>query len=166
MAMATKESESPFYNFKVLDRKQSPVLILRTAVCTSNLPLLRTGKGAEYPLSYTKDKVVLIVNTASKCSFTPQYQGLEELYCRLRAKYGDKFVILGFPCNQFLRQEPGSNDVIQSFCQVNYGVTFPVLAKLKVNGGQADPLYRWLKGQKKRCFGVSEDYMELYQVRH
>lgn len=107
-----------------------------------------------FPLDQTRGKVVLVVNTASKCSFTPQYDGLEKLYQRLRGKYGDDFVILGFPCNQFMRQEPGSNNDIQSFCQVNYGVTFPVLAKIDVNGSDASPLYQWLKKQKPGFFGL------------
>ncbi|KAJ5116062.1 hypothetical protein N7456_000410 [Penicillium angulare] len=127
--MATSK-ESPFYNFKVLDRN-----------------------GKEYPLSSTKGKVVLVVNTASKCSFTVQYQGLEDIYRRLQEEYNEDFVILGFPCNQFLRQEPGSNDDIQSFCQLNYGVTFPVLAKVNVNGGQTAPIYKWLKQQKRGFLG-------------
>lgn len=97
--------------------------------------------------------MVLVVNTASNCSFTAQYQGLEDIYRQLREQYEEGFVILGFPCNQFLRQEPGSNDEIQSFCQLNYGVTFPVLAKVNVNGGQTAPIYRWLKKQKRGSLG-------------
>ncbi|PNY25473.1 Glutathione peroxidase [Tolypocladium capitatum] len=105
--------------------------------------------GTEFPLSETRGKVVLIVNTASKCSFTPQYEGLEALYKQFRGKYGEDFVILGFPCNQFMRQEPGTDSEIETFCRVNYGVTFPVLAKLDVNGATAAPLYKWLKEQKR-----------------
>lgn len=95
-----------------------------------------------YPLSQHKGKVVLIVNVASKCGYTPQYKGLEELYQR----YKDQgFVILGFPCNQFGSQEPGSNSEIQEFCQLNYGVSFPVLGKIDVNGDATDPLFGFLK---------------------
>jgi glutathione peroxidase len=87
-------------------------------------------------------KVMLVVNTASKCGFTPQYEGLEALY----QKYRDRgLVVLGFPCNQFRDQEPGSAEEIGSFCQKNYGVSFPMFAKIDVNGHSAHPLYRWLK---------------------
>ncbi len=89
-----------------------------------------------------KGKVVLIVNTASKCGFTPQYEGLENLY----KKYKNKgLVILGFPCNQFAGQEPGTSDEISSFCTTKYGVTFPMFMKIDVNGNNADPLYKYLK---------------------
>lgn len=89
-----------------------------------------------------KGKVVLIVNTASKCGFTPQFEGLQALY----EKYHDKgFEILGFPCNQFMNQDPGTNEEIQDFCQMNYGVTFPMFAKIDVNGPNAHPLYKHLK---------------------
>lgn len=105
------------------------------------------------PLSLEKYKghPVLIVNVASKCGFTPQYKGLEELYL----KYKDKgLVILGFPCNQFGGQEPGSNEEIQSFCSLNYGVTFPVLAKVDVNGDKTAPLYTWLKESAPGILGT------------
>ena len=89
-------------------------------------------------------KVVLVVNTASKCGFTPQYEGLEELY----KKYKDQgFVVLGFPCNQFGSQEPGSAEDIETFCQINYGVTFPMFAKVKVNGEDAHPIFKYLKSE-------------------
>lgn len=89
-------------------------------------------------------KVVLVVNTASKCGFTPQYEGLEELY----KKYKDQgFVVLGFPCNQFGSQEPGSAEDIENFCQVNYGVTFPMFAKVNVNGEDAHPIFKYLKSE-------------------
>jgi Glutathione peroxidase len=98
-------------------------------------------KGQEIPLSDYAGKLLLIVNTASKCGFTPQYEGLEKLY----QKYKDRgFVILGFPSNQFLAQEPGSNDEISSFCRLNYGVTFPLFSKIDVRGEAADPLYQYL----------------------
>jgi len=91
-----------------------------------------------------KGKTLMIVNVASKCGFTPQYAKLQALY----EKYKDKgFVILGFPCNQFLGQEPGTDAEIQQFCQLNYGVTFPVFKKIKVNGKEADPLYQYLKAE-------------------
>lgn len=95
----------------------------------------------ELPLSEYKGAVVLIVNTASKCGFTPQYKGLQELY----EKYKDKgFVVLGFPCNQFANQEPGNEDEIQSFCELNYGVNFPMFSKVDVNGTDAHPLFKYL----------------------
>ncbi|KAF2658618.1 glutathion peroxidase protein [Lophiostoma macrostomum CBS 122681] len=111
-------------------------------------------KGSEYPLSNLKGKVVLVVNTASKCGFTPQFEGLEKLYKDLKAKNPNDFEILGFPCNQFGNQDPGTNDDIQSFCQVNYGVSFPVLGKLDVNGGNADPMFEWLKAEKPGLMGL------------
>lgn len=111
-------------------------------------------KGQETDLSQYKGKVVLIVNTASKCGFTPQYAGLEKLYKDVREKAGDDFVILGFPCNQFGGQEPGTDDDIQSFCQVNYGVTFPIFGKTEVNGDNANPLFQWLKEEKPGLMGL------------
>ncbi|KAF2269846.1 glutathione peroxidase [Lojkania enalia] len=110
-------------------------------------------KGEEYSLADLKGKVVLVVNTASKCGFTPQFAGLEKLYQDLKAKNPD-FVILGFPCNQFGGQDPGSNDEIQQFCQLNYGVTFPVLGKIDVNGDKAEPLYEWMKSEKPGLMGL------------
>lgn len=100
--------------------------------------------GKEVSLSQYKGKTLLIVNTASKCGFTPQYEGLEKLYQKYK---GQGLVILGFPCNQFLQQEPGTADEITSFCKVNYGVTFPLFAKIDVNGPKEDPLYTYLKKQ-------------------
>lgn len=101
-----------------------------------------------------RGKVVLIVNTASKCGFTPQYAGLETLYKTLKEKHGDDFQILGFPCNQFGSQEPGTDDDIQSFCQINYGVSFPIMQKIEVNGDGAAPLYQWLKTEKPGIMGL------------
>jgi glutathione peroxidase len=99
-------------------------------------------QGKEISMKLFKGKVVLIVNTASKCGFTPQYEGLEALY----NKYKEQgFVILGFPCNQFANQEPGTAEEIATFCQSKYGVTFPMFMKIDVNGKNADPLYKWLK---------------------
>lgn len=101
----------------------------------------KTIDGREQALSEYRGKVLVVVNTASKCGFTPQYDGLEKLY----RKYRDQGLeILGFPCNQFLKQEPGSNDEISSFCRRNYGVTFPMFAKVDVRGENADPLFRYL----------------------
>lgn len=106
--------------------------------------------GQEQALKDYVGQVVLIVNTASKCGFTPQYAGLEELY----AKYKDKgLVILGFPCNQFGKQEQGNSGEIEDFCQINYGVSFPMFEKIEVNGPQAHPLYDWLKSQKSGFLG-------------
>ena len=96
--------------------------------------------GKEVDLSRFKGKKVLVVNVASKCGFTKQYAELQELYER----YGDKVTVLGFPANNFLWQEPGDNDEIASFCQVNYGVTFPMFEKISVRGSNQHPLYRWL----------------------
>ena len=95
-------------------------------------------------------RVALIVNTASKCGFTPQYAGLEKIYEQYRER---GFVVLGFPCNQFGKQEPGSESEIGAFCQKNYGVTFPMFAKIDVNGPQAHPLYEFLKRQAPGVFG-------------
>lgn len=108
----------------------------------------------EYPLSQHKGKVVLAVNTASKCGFTPQFAGLENLWKKISEKYPDQFVIIGFPCNQFGGQDPGSNDQIQEFCQVNYGVTFPVLGKTNVNGDHAEPVFEWMKSEKPGLLGL------------
>jgi len=92
-----------------------------------------------------KGKKILIVNTASKCGLTPQYQGLEQLY----KTYGKKLVIVGFPANNFLRQEPGSNEEISAFCKRNYGVSFPMAAKISVKGSNVHPIYKYLKEQAK-----------------
>jgi glutathione peroxidase len=98
--------------------------------------------GQEQPLSDYEGQVLLIVNTASKCGFTPQYKELQELY----DQYKDRgFVVLGFPCNQFGGQEPGGEEEIESFCQLNYGVTFPMFAKIEVNGPNTHPLFDYLK---------------------
>ena len=133
-------------------------------------------KATEYPLSQHKGKVrlhihaqnhpsllrpltchlqvILAVNTASKCGFTPQFQGLETLYKSMQTKYPDQFVILGFPCNQFNSQDPGTDDQIQEFCQLNYGVSFPVLGKTDVNGDKAEPVFEWMKGEKPGLLGL------------
>lgn len=107
-------------------------------------------KGVDHALEEYQGKVILIVNTASKCGFTPQFAGLEELY----KEYKDKgLVILGFPCNQFGHQDPGSNGEIQEFCQMNYGVSFPMFAKVDVNGDDAHPLFRHLKAEAPGILG-------------
>jgi glutathione peroxidase len=106
--------------------------------------------GKPVKLSRYKGKVLLIVNTASECGFTPQYKGLERLYGKLHDK---GLEVLGFPCNQFGAQEPGSEKEIEQFCELNYGVTFPMFAKVDVNGANASPLYRHLKSAKKGLLG-------------
>ncbi|KAB2953444.1 glutathione peroxidase [Heliorestis acidaminivorans] len=106
--------------------------------------------GEEESLAEYKGKVILIVNTASNCGFTPQYKGLQRLY----ELYKDQgFVILGFPSNQFMNQEPASNDEIMSFCELNFGVTFPLYAKIDVNGPEAHPLYQYLTQNKPGLLG-------------
>ena len=106
--------------------------------------------GKPVKLSRYKGKVLLIVNTASKCGFTPQYKGLEALHQKL---HGKGLEILGFPCNQFGAQEPGSETEIEQFCELNFGVTFPLFAKVDVNGEGASPLYKHLKSAKKVVLG-------------
>ena len=106
--------------------------------------------GKDVKLDTYKGKAMLIVNTASACGFTPQYKGLEALYQKL---HGKGLVVLGFPCNQFGKQEPGSEAEIESFCEVNYGVTFPLFAKIDVNGDGAAPLYKYLKTAKPGLLG-------------
>ncbi len=127
-SVSTKTNiDMTIYDFTVLDTKKQPVSL------------------AEY-----KGKVLLVVNTATGCGFTPQYEGLEALY----KKYKDQgLVILDFPCNQFAGQAPGTEEEIVSFCKLKYDVSFPQFAKIKVNGDEADPLYVWLKDQKRGTFG-------------
>jgi len=109
-----------------------------------------TIEGADRDLGDYVGDVVLIVNTASECGLTPQYEGLQRLY----DEYSDRgLTILGFPCDQFGNQEPGSEDEISGFCQRNYGVSFPMFAKIDVNGKDAHPLYRWLKDEQSGLFG-------------
>jgi glutathione peroxidase-family protein len=113
---------------------------------------VKTLNGKPFDINSLKDKVVLIVNTASKCGFTPQYAGLEELY----RKYKDKgLVILGFPCNQFGGQEPGDAEEIGEFCVKNYGVSFPICEKIDVNGDHEYPLYGYLKKEKPGMLGLT-----------
>jgi glutathione peroxidase len=110
----------------------------------------QSPSGEEKPLSDYQGKILLVVNTASKCGFTPQFAGLESLY----QKYRDRGLeILGFPCNQFAKQDPGSNEEIMEFCQVNYGVSFPMFGKIEVNGNGADPLFKHLKKEAPGLLG-------------
>ena len=118
LAPFTLSGQQSFYDFTVMDIE-----------------------GNEFPLAQLQGKKVLVVNTASKCGLTPQYEGLEELY----EKYGgDDFVIIGFPSNDFASQEPGTNEEIATFCKMNYGVTFPMMSKISVKGEEQHPLYKWL----------------------
>ena len=121
------KTNSPFYSFSALNIK-----------------------GEETNLSQFEGKTVLVVNTASKCGLTPQFEGLEHLY----RKYRDQgFVVLGFPCNQFAKQEPGSEQDIAEFCELNYGVSFPMFAKVDVNGPDAHPLFKYLKKELPGLLG-------------
>ena len=107
--------------------------------------------GKEQKLDRYRDKVMLIVNVASKCGFTPQYKGLEALYEKMHPR---GLEVLGFPCNQFGAQEPGSEQEIEQFCDLNYGVTFPLFAKIDVNGGDTAPLYQYLKTAQPGLLGT------------
>ena len=110
-----------------------------------------TSSGGKKSLEDYRGKVLLVVNTASKCGFTPQFAGLEEMYEKYRER---GLEILGFPCNQFGKQDPGSNDEITEFCQLNYGVSFPMFGKIEVNGRGADPLYQHLKKEAPGALGT------------
>ena len=117
------------------------------------------GKPAQ--LATQRGKVMLIVNTASACGFTPQFAGLEKLW----QDYRDKgLVVIGFPSNQFGAQDPGANDEIASFCQINYGVSFPMMGKVEVNGAEAHPLWKWLTAEAPGLLGTQDDQVELHQV--
>ena len=109
-----------------------------------------TIDGAQQPLAAYRDQVLLIVNVASQCGFTPQYAGLEALYRKLR---GRGFTVLGFPCNQFGQQEPGNEDEIKRFCSSSYDVTFPLFARIEVNGPRTHALYQYLKQQQPGIMG-------------
>ncbi|MBM6405670.1 glutathione peroxidase [Phycicoccus sp. CSK15P-2] len=109
-----------------------------------------TLQGAPKDLDDYAGQVVLVVNTASKCGFTPQYEGLERLWQEFRDQ---GLVVLGFPCNQFGSQEPGGADEIGEFCQMNYGVTFPMFEKVDVNGDDAHPLFQWLRREARGALG-------------
>jgi glutathione peroxidase len=124
--------------------------IALTAVATAQSSFYdlktKTIDGKDFSFSELKGKKVLVVNTASKCGYTPQYESLEKLY----TTYKDQnFVIIGFPANNFGRQEPGTNSEIQEFCKKNYGVTFPMMEKISVKGDDMDPVYQWLTQQAK-----------------
>lgn len=110
----------------------------------------RLPNGDEVSLADKQGKVLLVVNTASKCGFTPQYDGLEALWQKYRNR---GFEVVAFPCNQFGGQEPGDAAEIESFCKVNFGVSFPLMAKVEVNGDDATPLYQWLKAEAPGIFG-------------
>ncbi|MCG7401471.1 MULTISPECIES: glutathione peroxidase [Caballeronia] len=110
-----------------------------------------TLDGATVSLDKYRGKVLLIVNTASECGFTPQYKGLQEVYRQYAAR---GFEVLGFPCNQFGKQEPGDAGQIGAFCEQNYGVTFPMFAKIEVNGSNAHPLYKYLKDKEPGLLGI------------
>jgi glutathione peroxidase len=110
----------------------------------------RTIDGDEQSLAAYRGKALLIVNVASKCGFTPQYKGLEELYEKFRDQ---GLVVLGFPCDQFGHQEPGDEEEIKKFCELNYDVKFPLFSKIEVNGANTHPLYKYLKGEAKGLLG-------------
>lgn len=112
---------------------------------------VKTMDGELRSLSDYKGKVLLIVNTASKCGFTPQFKELQELYQTYKEK---GFSVLGFPSNQFMNQDPGTNEEIKTFCEINFGVTFPMFAKVDVNGKEADPLYQFLTKEAPGALGV------------
>jgi glutathione peroxidase len=122
MTLAAQSQNKSFYDFKV-----------------------KTLEGNDFDLSSLKGKKVMVVNTASKCGFTPQYRELEAIY----QKYSDVLVIIGFPANNFLSQEPGSASEIRKFCTDNYGVTFPMMGKISVKGSDMHPLYKWLTSKQE-----------------
>lgn len=126
----------------------------RSPYTPTDTPILPTEKGQPFPLTPLQNKVVLIVNTASKCGFTPQFENLETLYKKLKASHPNEFEIIGVPCNQFMNQDPGDNDTIQDFCVRNYGVSFPILGKTDVNGEKAEPVFEWLKAQAPGLLGM------------
>ncbi len=113
---------------------------------------VKTLDGGEFNFSTLKGKKVMIVNTASKCGFTPQYKDLEDLY----KQYSDELVIVGFPANNFANQEPGTNAQIRKFCTDNYSVTFPMMAKISVKGSDMAPIYKWLTEKKENGVMDSE----------
>ncbi|WP_336366776.1 glutathione peroxidase [Marinobacter sp. C2H3] len=114
---------------------------------------VRDIKGQEHSMADYRGKVLLIVNTASKCGFTPQFEGLQALYDEL---HGQGLEVLGFPCNQFMNQDPGTDDAISQFCSLNYGVSFPMFGKIEVNGDGAHPLYRFLKKEARGLMGSEQ----------
>ena len=142
-------------NFKTL---LAACLTAAFSACSTDMDTIyqfkdSSNKGREVDFSQYKGKVLLIANTASKCGFTPQYEGLEALY----QQYKDQgLVVIGFPCDQFGHQEPGTADEIESFCKLNYGVSFPLMAKTEVNGENAEPVFEFLKAQ-----APTEEYIGL-----
>jgi glutathione peroxidase len=126
------------------------MIILATGAVSAQKTLhsfkTKTIDGKEFDLASLKGKKVLVVNTASKCGLTPQYKELEALYQKYK---DDNFVIIGFPANNFLSQEPGTNDEIKEFCEINYGVTFPMMSKISVKGKDQDPIYSWLTNKSE-----------------
>ena len=112
---------------------------------------VKATNGSDFPLNQYKGKVVLVVNVASKCGYTPQYKGLEQVYREFK---NQEFAAIGFPCNQFGAQEKGTNEEIQQFCSLTYDVTFPVLAKIDVNGAKTDPVYMFMKEQAPGLLGT------------
>lgn len=151
----TMASATTFFDFTPKDSKSiPPPFPIPNSVTphhqTKPPPLTPSPeKGQAYPLSQHRNKVILVVNTASNCGFTPQYDALEKLYSTLTSKYPNDFTILAFPCNQFGGQDPGSDEQIQSFCSLKK-ITFPVLAKTEVNGANAEEVWKWMKKEKKR----------------
>jgi glutathione peroxidase len=113
--------------------------------------VVKDSKSQDFSFAQLKGKVILIVNVASKCGFTPQYKGLEKLYLEKKDK---GFTIIGFPCNQFGAQEPGTDQEIQTFCELNYGVTFPIMSKIEVNGTNEAPIYKFLKSNAPGILGT------------
>lgn len=112
---------------------------------------VKKADGSDVSLENYKGKTLLIVNVASQCGFTPQYSALETIYKKYQSQ---GLEILGFPCNQFKQQESGSDEEIQQFCQLNFGVTFPIFSKIDVNGSQEIPLYKWLKNSARGILGT------------
>ena len=146
-------------NFVSMNKILTILATICAIACTSNKTTIydftaETGSGELLNFSQYKGDVLLIVNTASKCGFTPQYDGLEALY----QKYASNgFVVIGFPCDQFGHQEPGTNAEIEEFCRLNHGVTFPLMAKSDVNGENANEVFKWLYSEKPFAgFGDSE----------
>ena len=137
--------------------KQKSIQVLQACAQDNNKDMAKIydftalgNKGNEVDFKQFEGKVLMIVNTASKCGFTPQYDGLEALY----QKYKDQgLVIVGFPCDQFAHQEPGTDAEIAEFCRINHGVTFPLMAKIEVNGDNAHPIYKYLKSETKGLLG-------------
>jgi len=146
-------------NFASMKKILSILAAICAIACTNKMTTIydfsaETNNGEELSFSQYKGKILLIVNTASKCGFTPQYDGLEALY----QKYGDQgLVVVGFPCDQFGHQEPGTNEEIEEFCRLNHGVTFPLMAKSDVNGENANEIFKWLYAEKPFAgFGDSD----------